>query len=148
MYALGEENGYYYFAFTTEGTYHIDSEVSVSIEISGEEVTDTAVPVNASFTIDTQSPTIDFEVTCKTGEICKGIKNLKEYDNEDFVYDIEKAKVSIGNYDMKLYINSETVLGGKVNKLLTVSIGGEIYNASAYSKAKGWNEEYILFDQN
>ena len=144
--------GYTYLAFTTEGTYDIWSEIYVAIESGGSTNEWTALPVYYSFTIDRTVPNVGFEVVCSTTD-CIG--ELASFNKSDFVGN--SHKVNIGNNNMKLVINLDTLIGGAVNRLLAMSINGTClgenpsgcYNAYDYAREKSnpVYGNYITFDE-
>ena len=145
IYVVADYNGYYYMAFTKEGTYDIWSEVYVNITNSEGATSEwTAIPVFYAFTIDSTAPVVDFEIVCSTSP-CVGEKD--SFEQSDFVNNVNK--VNIGNYDMKLNINKDLLIGNSVNRLLVVMINGEISNAYTYSLGGSdpVNGDYITFDK-
>lgn len=167
IYYIGEDsedNGdgsstlYYYMAFIKDGTYKVESRISPVI--GGLDTGTVSLPTEYAFTIDSIDPVIDFAVVCGDGEgKCTGDK-LAYTNKSDFVYtDSENIKTNIGNYDMKLVLDSDEfnfidALGNSAkekNRLLVVSMDGgkTYYNAYDYALENSDVNDgnYILFTE-
>ena len=153
IYVVGREGDYLYVAFTQDGTYRVHSEILVEVQIEGESYDYVALPVEHSFTIDTVSPKIDFELTCDEDRECNGIKAQDQYtntgENPDFV-----TLTNIGSYNMRLLLTNEMLFykdasgqnQGSINRLLVFKINdGDVYNAFSYSKEYSFGGNYIEF---
>lgn len=147
IYYLTAYDGYYYFAVTKEGTYDIWSEIYAEIEGSdGKEEKWTALPVYYAFTIDSATPIISFKTVCAQNTTCIGEKS--NFVDSDFT-NPEGAKVNIGSWDLQLNLDEDLLTGGSVNRLMVVSINGELVNAYDFSKKNSdtTNGNYIIFSE-
>lgn len=147
IYYLTAYDGYYYLAVTKEGTYDIWSEIYAEIEGSdGQEAKWTALPVYYSFTIDSINPIVSANVVCDQNTTCIGEK--PSFNDSDFI-NLGSPKVNIGSWNLQLNLNDDLLTGGSINRLMVVSVNGELANAYDYSKKNSdtTNGNYIVFSE-